>query len=106
MSASTRPIMMTPLVQTDAAMSAPSADAQVLRQVAVGDGSAFETLYQRYAPRVRAYLCKRMSKPEQVDEVPNDVMIVIWQKAASCPANAPLLAEGGDGLARLRVQTD
>jgi RNA polymerase sigma-70 factor, ECF subfamily len=86
-------VFTTPALQIDATISDQTADDHdLLRQVATGDGQAFETLYTRYMPRVQSYLRKRLSDPEIVDEVLNDVMIVIWHKATACPDNVPLLA--------------
>lgn len=64
----------------------------LLSQVADGDARAFEALYTRYTSRIRAYLRKRLNDPDVIDEVLNDVMLVIWQDAAACPADVPLLA--------------
>ena len=59
------------------------AQAQDLVQaVAAGDSRAFEQLYVRYAPRLAAFLRRRLGSPALVDEVLQDVMLVVWQQAA------------------------
>ena len=54
----------------------------LLRAVAAGDTSAFEQLYHHYAPRLAAFLRRRLGSPALVDEVLNEVMLVVWQQAA------------------------
>jgi RNA polymerase sigma-70 factor (ECF subfamily) len=43
---------------------------------------AFEQLYHHYAPRLAAFLRRRLDGPALVDEVLNEVMLVVWQQAA------------------------
>jgi RNA polymerase sigma-70 factor (ECF subfamily) len=50
--------------------------------VAAGDTSAFEQLYHHYAPRLAAFLRRRLGSPALVDEVLQEVMFVVWQQAA------------------------
>ncbi|ETW95014.1 MAG: hypothetical protein ETSY2_48765 [Candidatus Entotheonella gemina] len=69
-----------------------SEDRDLLSQLARGDAQAFATLYTRYTPRIRSYLHQRLTDPEHLDEVLNDVMLVLWQKATDCPSTVPLLA--------------
>jgi RNA polymerase sigma-70 factor (ECF subfamily) len=74
---------------TDSATAASSAsllseeqERDLLRQVAAQDRQAFETLYRQYAPRLYRYLCKLIPQPDLIEEVFDDVMLVVWQKAA------------------------
>jgi len=53
-----------------------------LHAVAAGDTVAFEQLYHHYAPRLTAFLRRRLGSPALVDEVLQDVMLVVWQQAA------------------------
>jgi RNA polymerase sigma-70 factor (ECF subfamily) len=53
-----------------------------LRAVAAGDAAAFEQLYHHYAPRLAAFLRRRLGSPALVDDVLHDVMFVVWQRAA------------------------
>jgi RNA polymerase sigma-70 factor (ECF subfamily) len=50
--------------------------------VAAHDRQAFETLYRQYAPRLYRYLSKLIPQPDLIEEVFDDVMVVVWQKAA------------------------
>ena len=58
-------------------------DLTLMSQIAAGDVEAFECLYQRYAARLAGYLVRHLVSPDLVDEVINDVMLVVWQRAAS-----------------------
>lgn len=69
-----------------------SEDCDLLRQISRGDTQAFAILYTRYTPRIRFYLKKRLTDPERLDEVLNDVMMVLWQRATDCPSSVPLSA--------------
>jgi RNA polymerase sigma-70 factor (ECF subfamily) len=75
----------------------------LLRQVAAQEQHAFNTLYTRYAPRVRAYLARRLCQPELIDDVLQEVMLVLWQQAARIPDTAPLVA-WLCGIARRKAQ--
>jgi RNA polymerase sigma-70 factor (ECF subfamily) len=50
--------------------------------VAAGDTTAFEQLYRHYAPRLVTFLRSRLGLSELVEEVLNDVMLVVWRRAA------------------------
>jgi RNA polymerase sigma-70 factor, ECF subfamily len=66
-------------------------DAALIRAVARHDARALETLYRRYAPRLGRYLWRMLQQRETVEEVLNDVMLVVAQKAGSFdPARAQL----------------
>lgn len=63
--------------------------------VAVGrhrDRSAFVRIFEHYAPRVKSFLMKGGLTPEQADEVAQDTMLTVWQKA---PAYDPQRASAG-----------
>ena len=51
--------------------------------VAAQDRQAFETLYRQYVPRLYGYLSKLIAQPDLIEEVLDDVMLVVWQNAAS-----------------------
>ncbi len=67
-------------------------DKWLLAQVAARDPKAFETLYTRYEPNLRSYLNRHLQGYDLVDEVFNDVMLVIWQRADALPAQVPPVA--------------
>jgi RNA polymerase sigma factor (sigma-70 family) len=58
-------------------------DAALISRVARKDGAAFETLYRGYYPRLRRFLERVTRRPQIVDEVLNDTMLVVWRKASS-----------------------
>ena len=54
----------------------------LLRQVAAGDTTAFEQLYHHYAPHLAAFLRRHLDATALVDDVVNEVLFVVWQRAA------------------------
>jgi len=56
-------------------------DNALIGQVAGGDTTAFETLFRRYYPRLRRFLERTTRRPQLVDEILNDTMLVVWRKA-------------------------
>jgi RNA polymerase sigma-70 factor (ECF subfamily) len=57
-------------------------DRCLIHRVTTGDTDAFATLYQRYVPRLRAYLTTQLEPSAIVDDVCQDVLMVIWRRAA------------------------
>ncbi len=57
-------------------------DAQLLHRIAARDRDAFECLYDRYAPRLMLFLTRYLGLSSLREEVVNEVMIIIWQRAA------------------------
>jgi RNA polymerase sigma factor (sigma-70 family) len=63
---------------------APSTDdAQLLASVAGGDRRAFEVLYRAYFSRLSRFIGRMTRNAPLIEEVVNDTMLVVWQKAAS-----------------------
>ena len=58
-------------------------DNALIGQVAGGDMTAFETLFRRYYPRLRRFLERTTRRPQLVDEILNDTMLVVWRKAGT-----------------------
>ena len=56
-------------------------DLELLRRVAGKDRRAFERLYMDYHQRVFRFLFRLTGRADVVEEVFNDVMFVVWQKA-------------------------
>ncbi len=54
---------------------------KLLQRVAVKDKVAFEKLYRRFFPQLTRYLSRLMRRPEMVEEVVNDTLFVVWEKA-------------------------
>ncbi len=53
----------------------------LVRRVARGDVEAFEAIYRRYRLRVARFAARLTRHPDIVEEVVNDTMVVVWQKA-------------------------
>ena len=62
---------------------AEAAEVGLLRQVAGGDRVAFHALYKLYFGRLARFLDRMVRGPALIEEVINDSMLVVWQKAAS-----------------------
>ena len=55
----------------------------LIQRVAARDGTAFETLYRGYCPRLRRFVARITRRPQIVDEIVDDTMLVVWRKASS-----------------------
>lgn len=62
---------------------AAEADLALIHRIAKHDREAFEVLYRRFYPRLYHFLRHLLRREEIVCEILNDVMIVVWQKAAT-----------------------
>jgi len=60
-----------------------AADALLLQRVVERDRAAFETLYRVYVRRLTRFLERVTRRPLEVEEVLNDTMLVVWDKAAT-----------------------
>jgi RNA polymerase sigma-70 factor (ECF subfamily) len=60
-----------------------SSDAQLMAGILVKDIEAFEELYRVYCPRLTRFLSKLVGRPPIVEEVMNDTLMVVWNKADS-----------------------
>lgn len=57
--------------------------AHLAKAVAISrDKQAFAELFDHFAPRIKSYLCQLGMQPSQAEELTQDVMIVLWHKAA------------------------
>jgi len=56
-------------------------DLVLLEKVATKDKKAFEALYARYYTQLIRYLTRMLRRPELAEEVLNDTMFVVWEKA-------------------------
>lgn len=50
-------------------------------RAAGGDAEAFEALYRCFYPRLRRFLERMTRRPQLVEEILNDTMLVVWRKA-------------------------
>lgn len=58
-------------------------DVKLLEATANGDIQAFEELFRRYHQPVAGFVLKMTGRRDLVEELVNDVMIVVWQKAGT-----------------------
>jgi len=61
----------------------PPNDAALVARICVKDLSAFEELYRTYHPRLARFLVKLIHRPQMVEEVLNDTLMVVWERADS-----------------------
>ena len=55
----------------------------LLDSIGCGDRAAFEELYRLYHPRLTSFLMRMVRRPQLVEEVLNDTMMVVWQRPDS-----------------------
>jgi RNA polymerase sigma-70 factor (ECF subfamily) len=55
----------------------------LLARVSAGDRLAFEALYRSYFSRLSRFIGRMTRNAALIEEVVNDTMLVVWQKAAS-----------------------
>lgn len=77
--------MLTPPSTDAAADSAWDQDPawDLVRRIGRGDQAALATLYRQLYPRLSRFILRIQQDPDGVDEVVNEVMMVVWQKAAA-----------------------
>lgn len=56
-------------------------DARLIASVGRGDRHAFQDLYRAYFPRLARFLGRMIRNAPLIEEVINDTMLVVWQKA-------------------------
>lgn len=87
---------------------------KLLQRVAVKDKIAFEKLYTRFYPQLTRYLSRLMRRPEMVEEVVNDTLFVVWDKADQFQGRSKVSTwvtgisylKGIKALDRLRMQPE
>lgn len=67
--------------RTEAARPPASDDRELLARVAAGDLQAFERMYRLYQPRLTRFLTTLLRRPQLIEEVLDDTMMVVWQTA-------------------------
>ena len=58
-------------------------DRELLVRIAGGDLQAFEKLYRIYQPRLSRFLTTLLKRPQLIEEVLDDTMMVVWQTSAN-----------------------
>ncbi len=59
------------------------AEARLIGQVVLRQRTAFDALYRCYHPRLLRFLDRMMRRPDLADEVLNDTMFVVWNRAGT-----------------------
>ena len=67
--------------RTPAGPTSVSGDRELLARVANRDLEAFERLYRRFRPRLTRFLTTLLRRPQLIEEVLDDTMMVVWQTA-------------------------
>ena len=68
---------------TGASASGAPGERELLERVKMHDLDAFERLYRIYQPRLARFLTNLVKRPQLVEEVLDDTMMVVWNTAAS-----------------------
>ncbi len=56
-------------------------EVRLIARIVTGDRQAFETLYRLYHPRLSHFLIRMLRRPTVVEEVLNDTLLIVWNKA-------------------------
>lgn len=70
-------------------LAATVSDGELIDRVVMGDRDAFETLYDRYFPRVFAFLQKRLNNRADTEETAQEVFINVFSSLESFRGEAP-----------------
>lgn len=60
-----------------------SQDLRLIERVRLGDVLAFEELYRIHYPGMTRFVANLVRRPSLIEEVVNDTMMVVWEKAGS-----------------------
>jgi RNA polymerase sigma factor (sigma-70 family) len=74
----------------NAARSGSAADLRLLERIKEGDLDAFQCLYQDFQPRLTRFLMNLVHHPQLVEEVLDDTLLVVWDKAATFKGESKL----------------
>src|SRR5438309_7789726 len=69
--------------RTESAGSAVLDERVLLERIKAQDVNAFERLYRIYQPRLARFLVTLVQRPQLVEEVLDDTMMVVWNTAGS-----------------------
>ena len=61
----------------------PDDEAQLIERIRARDLRAFEALYRRYHPRLTRFLTNLIHRPQLVEEVLDDTLMVVWNRPDS-----------------------
>jgi RNA polymerase sigma-70 factor (ECF subfamily) len=63
------------------AAASPEGDEALIARIRAKDLEAFEALYRKYHTRLSRFLTKLVRRPQIVEEVMNDTLMVVWERA-------------------------
>lgn len=75
---------------TAPARAADALEDELFQGVRQGRRPDFEALYRLYYPRLQRFLAHMVRQPEPIDEILNDTMLVVWQRADSFDGRSKL----------------
>lgn len=67
-----------------------NSDIQLISRVSGGDRQAFDKLYHRYKVRLERFLGNLMRHPQLVEEVLDDTLLVVWERASDFKGESKL----------------
>src|SRR6476646_11167756 len=67
--------------RTEAARASACDEGELIARVSRQDLQAFERLYRMYQPRLTRFLTTLLKRPQLIEEVLDDTMMVVWQSA-------------------------
>jgi RNA polymerase sigma-70 factor (ECF subfamily) len=76
-------------------------DLLLIANISRGDRAAFEEFYLRYRPRIARFVWKLTSNNDLADEIANDVLWVVWERARQFRGDSKV-STWLFGIARLR----
>ena len=65
-------------------------ESELLRRIDGGDRLAFQTLYRAYFSRLARFLDRMARNDSLIEEIINDTMMVVWQKASTFDGSCKL----------------
>lgn len=77
------PDALTERDERSAALAADAEESELLSRIAATDNAALEELYARYYGRLFRFVSRTLRRTDVADEIINDVMYVVWQRADS-----------------------
>lgn len=76
--------------RSESARAAEIGERDLLVRIERRDMQAFERLYRMYQPRLARFLTHMLQRPQLVEEVLNDTMMVVWQGAGNFRGDSSL----------------
>ena len=66
------------------------ADLRLISRISEGDRQAFDELYRRYRARLGRFIAKLVRQPQLAEEVLDDTLLVVWERAAGFKGESKL----------------